>query len=55
MVSLMLDAVKFLLIYRYLQNIYWFKRENRIGISKSGFSHDRGKDAQNNCSRPCII
>lgn len=28
MVSFTLDAVKFLLIYRHLQNIYWFKREN---------------------------
>ena len=27
MVSFALDIVKFLLIYRYLQNIYWFKRE----------------------------
>nr|DAZ26109.1 MAG TPA: hypothetical protein [Caudoviricetes sp.] len=27
MVSFTLDAVKFLLIYRYLQNTYWFKRE----------------------------
>ena len=26
MVSFTLDAVKFLLIYRYLQNAYWFKR-----------------------------
>lgn len=26
MVSFTLDAVKFLLIYRYLQNTYWFKR-----------------------------
>ena len=26
MVSFTLDAVRFLLIYRYLQNIYWFKR-----------------------------
>ena len=29
MVSFTLDAVKFLLIYRYLQNTYWFKRGNR--------------------------
>lgn len=28
MVSFTLDAVKFLLIYRHLQNIYWFMREN---------------------------
>ena len=28
MVSFTLDAVKFLLIYRYLQNTYWFKRGN---------------------------
>ena len=27
MVSFTLDAVKFLLIYRYLQNTYWFKYE----------------------------
>ena len=26
MVSFTLDTVKFLLIYRYLQNTYWFKR-----------------------------
>ena len=26
MVSFTLDTVKFILIYRYLQNIYWFKR-----------------------------
>ena len=26
MVSFTLDAVKFLLIYRYLQNTYWFRR-----------------------------
>ena len=31
MVSFSLDAVKFLLIYRYLQNIYWFKRGNTAG------------------------
>jgi len=30
MVSFTLDAVKFLLIYRYLQNTYWFKREGCI-------------------------
>lgn len=30
MVSFALDIVKFLLIYRYLQNIYWFKREASI-------------------------
>ena len=29
MVSFTLDAVKFLLIYRYLQNIYWFKYGKR--------------------------
>lgn len=28
MVSIPLDNIKFLLIYRYLQNTYWFKREN---------------------------
>ena len=27
MVSFTLDIVKFLLIYRDLQNMYWFKRE----------------------------
>lgn len=27
MVSFMLNVVKFLLIYRHLQNTYWFKRE----------------------------
>ena len=26
MVSFMLNVVKFLLVYRHLQNIYWFKR-----------------------------
>ena len=26
MVSILLDIIKFLLIYRYLQNAYWFKR-----------------------------
>lgn len=30
MVSFTLDAVKFLLIYRYLQNTYWFKRETVV-------------------------
>lgn len=30
MVSFTLDAVKFLLIYRYLQNIYRFKRETVV-------------------------
>jgi len=30
MVSFTLDAVKFLLIYRYLQNTYWFNREIRV-------------------------
>ena len=29
MVSFMLNTIKFLLIYRHLQNIYWFKRGNR--------------------------
>ena len=29
MVSFTLDAVKFLLIYRHLQNTYWFKRGSR--------------------------
>ncbi len=28
MVSIPLDNIKFLLIYRYLQNTYWFKRES---------------------------
>ena len=28
MVSFILDTIKFLLIFRHLQNIYWFKREN---------------------------
>lgn len=28
MASFTLDAIKFLLIYRYLQNTYWFKRGN---------------------------
>ena len=32
MVSFTLDAVKFLLIYRYLQNTYWFKREIRTAL-----------------------
>ena len=27
MVSIPLDIIKFLLIYRYLQNTYWFKKE----------------------------
>lgn len=26
MVSILFDVIKFLLIYRYLQNTYWFKR-----------------------------
>ena len=30
MVSFTLDAIKFLLIYRYLQNTYWFKRGIRL-------------------------
>ena len=34
MVSFTLDAVKFLLIYRYLQNAYWFKR-GAIAYTKS--------------------
>ena len=29
MVSVHLDIIKFLLIYRYLQNTYWFKRAVR--------------------------
>lgn len=28
MVLIQLDIIEFLLIYRYLQNTYWFKREN---------------------------
>ena len=32
MVSFTLDAVKFLLIYRHLQNTYWFKREIRTAL-----------------------
>lgn len=32
MVSFALDIVKFLLIYRYLQNIYWFKVGTRKNI-----------------------
>lgn len=31
MVSFTLDAVKFLLIYRHLQNTYWFKRGYAYG------------------------
>lgn len=27
MVSILFDVIKFLLIYRHLQNTYWFKRE----------------------------
>ena len=30
MVSIHLDIIKFLLIYRYLQNTYWFKREEPL-------------------------
>ena len=30
MVSNLLDIIKFLLIYRYLQNTYWFKREDSM-------------------------
>lgn len=30
MVPIQLDIIKFILIYRYLQNTYWFKRENKI-------------------------
>ena len=40
MVSFTLDAVKFLLIYRYLQNIYWFKR---------GFRKERRPDNRPAC------
>ena len=32
MVSFTLDAVKFLLIYRYLQNTYWFKRGASLSL-----------------------
>ena len=32
MVSFTLDAVRFLLIYRCLQNIYWLKREGICGF-----------------------
>ena len=30
MVSILLDIIKFLLIYRYLQNAYWFKRGDSV-------------------------
>ena len=32
MVSFALDTVKFLLIYRHLQNTYWFNRGSEGGI-----------------------
>ena len=32
MVSFTLDAVKFLLIYRYLQNTYWFERGASLSL-----------------------
>ena len=38
MVSFMLNVVKFLLIYRHLQNIYWLKR----GICTCRLSHILG-------------
>ncbi len=38
MVSILLDIIKFLLIYRYLQNAYWFKR----GASLSLVPHSEG-------------
>ncbi len=30
MVSFVFDTIKFLLIYRHLQNIYWFKRGAKL-------------------------
>ena len=33
MVSFTLDAVRFLLIFRYLQNIHWFKRGARLMLA----------------------
>lgn len=33
MVSFTLNPSKFLLIYRYLQNIYWFKRGARLMLA----------------------
>lgn len=39
-VSIMLDAVKFLLIYRYLQNIYWFKRGTIAHCRNRGCGRD---------------
>ena len=30
MVSILFDVIKFLLIYRHLQNTYWFRRGNRL-------------------------
>ena len=32
MVSILLDIIKFLLIYRYLQNAYWFKRGASLSL-----------------------
>ena len=35
MVSIQCDIIKFLLIYRHLQNAYWFKRETHA-VSDGG-------------------
>ena len=46
MVSIHLDIIKFLLIYRYLQNTYWFKRDNSnplpAGVFGKGLRRDEG-------------
>jgi hypothetical protein len=48
MVLIQLDIIEFLLIYRYLQNTYWFKRENQHILPKNLFpkvriGHVKGK------------
>ena len=49
MVSFTLDVVKFLLIYRHLQNTYWFKCDNvfvgKFPMLKNVFLH---KDTKKN-------
>lgn len=55
MVSFTLDAVKFLLIYRYLQNTYWFKREDCCSDLSRGSRQPAMQYYTTVCSRPYAI
>ena len=55
MVSIQLDIIKFLLIYRHLQNDYWFKRGNLSVYSLWGIAKHLVTNKQSPHAKPVYI